>query len=244
MAIAVALIFIAYMLVALISPITLAHAYNNINHNLSIKYYEKAYRRTKDVDDLYNLVNQSIEFKKDKKLVKYFPMLESHDKYEALIKYIDTRNYDSESSLESNVFSSREDNRLKTRYVSVLIKTDPEAAFDYAYQDMMNEDSREDYDFALVGLSADITVVKNYMDSTFVGDLVVYYNEVKEKYETSKSADDKFDEALLCYRSLSICQFMLLIDRSGVEGLDSVALGADKDNLTHDFGILLADGEE
>ena len=243
-AVMVAIIFVVYLFIALFSPITLAHMYNNINHNLSLKYYEKVYLKSKELDDLYNLVNKSIEFDNDDKLVKYYPILESHEDYDELIAYLDKTNYDANDTVESNLFRSKEENRLKSRYVSALVKSKPESAFKYAYDDMKNSGSRAEYNFISVGLTDDIDSVVEYMTPAYVTDLYSYYNYLKSEYNASKSGSDKFKQTLLCYRSLTACRYMILLDRCGVEMIDRASLNSDKASLTEEFNDLIAIGEE
>ncbi len=231
----VALLFFVYFLIAIFSPITLAKGYNNINHNLSIKYYAKNYEKTNNSSDLYILVNKAVEFKKDKTIVKYYPMLEEDSKYDVLIEYVNGINYEQDGAVEGNVFRSNEDNRLKCRYVKALSTSDAEKAYQYAKDDLADVESRADLNFVYAGFSTVIDNVVELFDTQAVDDIIAYYNDIKGDFEDKKSTNNDYDNARYSYKALEICQFLLLLDQKEVEGIDATSMNADKIALSNAF---------
>ena len=138
-----------------LAPETVAKSCESLGFDsLSLKMYERTYKKDKTINNLHRVVDKSILFGGDETLLKYYPEFESHKDYEKFIQALDEANYDENAKVIVNLKLSNEGNRLKTRYVSALAKDDFEKAFTYAANDLFGINVLEDdFHYCIVGLA-------------------------------------------------------------------------------------------
>ena len=231
------LIVIVYFIVGALSPISLAKMYENVNSNISIKYYIKNYEKNKNINNLYAVVDKSISMDKDDVLIEYYPLLLQDEGYTELINNVNELNYDENASVKQNLFLSNEDNRLKTRYVSALSEQDTIKAFEFAYDDFKNNTDN----FAFIGLRNVIESIISMFDSNVVNGIVNRFNDLIDEYDTIKNNQDisTYEKAYQCYNCLEICQFILLLGDNNINIIDSDIFNQHKSNLATDLSIYI-----
>ncbi len=83
-------ILLTYLMIALISPKTMAEGYGKLgNYKLSVKYYEKQYNKTEEISDLYVLVTAIDEKQDYTKAQEYTAELISHPNFDKFCKIQD-----------------------------------------------------------------------------------------------------------------------------------------------------------
>ena len=231
------LIVIVYFIVGALSPISLAKMYENVNSNISIKYYIKNYEKNKNINNLYAVVDKSISMDKDDVLIEYYPLLLQDEGYTELINNVNELNYDENASVKQNLFLSNEDNRLKTRYVSALSERDTIKAFEFAYDDFKNNTDN----FAFIGLRNVIGSIIPMFDNNVVNGIVNRFNDLIDEYDTIKNNQDvsTYEKAYQCYNCLEICQFILLLGDNNINIIDSDIFNQHKSNLATDLSIYI-----
>lgn len=231
------LIVIVYFIVGALSPISLAKMYENVNSNISIKYYIKNYEKNKNINNLYAVVDKSISMDKDDVLIEYYPLLLQDEGYTELINNINELNYNENASVKQNLFLSNEDNRLKTRYVSALSEKDAIEAFEFAYDDFKNNVSN----FVFIGLRNVIGSIVPMFDNNVVNGIVNRFNDLIDEYDTIKNNQDvsTYEKAYQCYNCLEICQFILLLGDNNINIIDSDIFNQHKSNLATDLSIYI-----
>lgn len=231
------LIVIVYFIVGALSPISLAKMYENVNSNISIKYYIKNYERNKNINNLYAVVDKSISMDKDDVLIEYYPLLLQDEGYTELINNVNELNYDENASVKQNLFLSNEDNRLKTRYVSALSEQDTIKAFKFAYDDFKNNTDN----FAFIGLRNVIESIIPMFDSSVVEAIINRFNNLISNYDNIKDNQDvsTYEKAYQCYNCLEICQFILLLGDNNINIIDSDIFNQHKSNLATDLSIYI-----
>ena len=194
----------------------------------SFYFYEKAYHKSTDINNIYTLVNKAIDFKIDKKVVQYYEKLSSHDRYGEFIDFINEHNYSQDSSVLVNSMLTNEDNRLKTRYVTSLANIDLDKAFKYAIDDLfatsITSDNNPNINFVLAGLYEYINAdnIKYFeatayaKDNTLVADKIMQtYLDLSQEYERIKAELPNANYLLAVYsgKLVDMCQTMILIDK-------------------------------
>lgn len=231
------LVVIIYFIIGALSPISLAKMYENVNTNISIKYYVKNYEKNKNINDLYAVVDKSIFMDKNDVLIDYYPLLLQDEGYVELIKKVNELNYDENASVKQNLFLSNEDNRLKTRYVSALSEKDTTKAFEFAYEDFKSTTSN----FAFVGLREVIKDIVPMFDSNVVANIVNRFNNEIDSYNSIKNSQDvsTYQKAYQCYNCLEICQFILLLGDNNIDITDENIFVQHKSNLATDLSTYI-----
>lgn len=231
-----------------LAPETVAKSCESLGFDsLSLKMYERTYKKDKTINNLHRVVDKSILFGGDETLLKYYPEFESHKDYEKFIQALDEANYDENAKVIVNLKLSNEGNRLKTRYVSALAKDDFEKAFTYAANDLFGINVLEDdFHYCIVGLAKYL----NRANAELFGDVekgqggkpvgeIIYerYVELKTLYDNS-TFESNYEAAVMSSRLIDMLQFMLLIDST------TDAYAYNKVALTNDLEAIFADYKE
>lgn len=205
----------------LLAPKALAEGAENLGlYSFSINMYEQNYKKNKNIESLYLLVDKAILFDAKEKIIDYYPTLQSHSKYNQYIEALDIVNYDANRSVLTNLAMSNCDNRLKSRYVKALASKDFETAFLYAKSDLLAIDTDSaKINFIYTGLA---TYIDNSNASMFVNDYdgVVVSTKIKEVYEAiysryqlEKTTNTKYQNAVISNKLVDIMQFMIHINK-------------------------------
>lgn len=227
--------------------------------NLSLSAYEYNYQTTEDINDLYLLLNKSIQAKNSEYIVKSYENLQRQSDYEDFIKFVENRGINNCASTLEMLYLSNEDNYLKGKYVIALkdFKGD-DIAFNFAFGDLNARvvttsadrinfvlgyyisSLKNSDDFALI--SAD---VKDAIYNYFMGCYNIYQTEIinlKIKDETSVNETyllDKFNLLKLNYRLTDIYYAMSTIDIAVGMGRDMASVKEIAETLSKDFPNLL-----
>ena len=231
-----------------LAPETVAKSCESLGFDsLSLKMYERTYKKDKTINNLHRVVNKSILFGDDKTLIKYYPEFESHEDYDKFIKALDEANYDEKAKVIVNLKLSNEGNRLKTRYVSALAKDDFDKAFTYAANDLFSTNVLEDnFHYCIVGLAKYITQsnaelfgdVEKGQGGISVGEIIYErYTELKTFYDNS-TFESNYKAAVMSSKLIDMVQFMLLIESK------TDACAYDRVALTNDLEAIFADYKE
>lgn len=108
------------------SPVSLARFTSSLGLNgVSTYYYERAYQKTGDINTLYHLLNKNIATANEEKIVINFERLfdSGAQKYYDFIDYINEYNLSSSIDPQLKLYVANEDGRLKSRYVTALMRT-------------------------------------------------------------------------------------------------------------------------
>lgn len=240
-AILIALLMGGYFLLVTVYPGSLASFYQNINKNASLKYYERAYLKNKNINNLYMLVDKAIEFERDNVLIKYFPELLNSENYLDFIIEVNAHNYNEENDVSVNLFMLNEDNRLKTRYVKALVKTDAKKAFDFAFADLdggAEVIGLDNVNFVCSGLVNNITDVKEYFTGEEIDTLSNFYTLIKQAKEQNTNYSN-LKQANYTYKTLEVCRFLILLSENEVGSFDRQALLLESEALFTELNTLL-----
>ena len=150
LAIIFVLIFAFIFYASIFAPLTMAKFTGSLGmKNASLYYSTVQYRRDKNINLLYIVINKSIELKKYKNIEKYCEDLFEKQEYYDFIAYVETKNInDVANSNSSNIDKinlmislSNEDMYLKNKYVDALIhRNKVEYAYEFAKNDLQSLD--------------------------------------------------------------------------------------------------------
>jgi len=102
-------------------PAKLGEIANSVGlNNISVFYYNKAYEKTGDINDLYRLLNQSIIAKNNEKIITSFESLYADSSYESFISYINEYYLNTTDNIILKTHLVNEDDRLKNHYIKAL----------------------------------------------------------------------------------------------------------------------------
>lgn len=139
----VVLSIISFIILTLFSPITVARTASSLGlDNISLSYYQKAYDKSQDVNDLYNMLNKAITVNNYSKVVCGFETLynEGNEDYYDFIDYINNFNLTSVNGMLLKTYVFNEDARLKSHYVNALINNQQtEDALLFAVEDLQTD---------------------------------------------------------------------------------------------------------
>lgn len=134
---------ISFIILTLFSPITVARTASSLGlDNISLSYYQKAYDKSQDVNDLYNMLNKAITVNNYSKVVCGFETLynEGNEDYYDFIDYINNFNLTSVNGMLLKTYVFNEDARLKSHYVNALINNQQtEDALLFAVEDLQTD---------------------------------------------------------------------------------------------------------
>ena len=137
------LAIISLSLFTYFSPVTLARVASSLGlDNTSIFYYELAYDKSEDINDLYNLLNKTIAVSNEEKIINNFELLYNNgsQNYYNFIAYINQFNLNSTTNNNLKLYLTNEDARLKSRYVTALTRQNfNSVAINFALADLNNE---------------------------------------------------------------------------------------------------------
>ncbi|MGD9901340.1 MAG: hypothetical protein AB7S44_02250 [Spirochaetales bacterium] len=171
-------------LITLFSPVTLARFTSSLGlDNASIFYYELAYNKSDDINDLYNLLNKTIAVSNEEKIITNFELLYDNGStnYYAFIDYINTFNLASTTNNSLRLYLTNEDARLKGRYVLALArKGETTSALDFAIEDLASEQIENIY------------MPINFIINAYLGELI------------AQNADSSIYNALRSYEYMSL----------------------------------------
>ena len=138
-------------LFTLFNPISLAKLTSSLGLNsLSVYYYELSYKKTEDINDLYSLLNKTMQIRDYEKIISNFELLYNNgsEEYYILINELNEQVLTNNSINQARMYIVNEDRYLKSRYVSALCRiNEKEKALQFAFDDFLNENftSIEDY---------------------------------------------------------------------------------------------------
>lgn len=240
-AILLALLVGGYFLLVTVYPESLASFYQNINKGASLKYYERAYWKNKNINTLYALVDKSIQFERDDMLIKYFPELLSNENYLDFIIEANAHNYNEENDISVNLFLLNEDNRLKTRYVKALVKSDAQEAFDFAISDLdsaMENIGLDNINFVCSGLVNNIKEVKEFFEVEDTETLSNFYTLLKQAKDQNTNYSN-LKQANYVYKTMEVCQFLILLSQNEVGDFNEQTLISEREVLFSELNALL-----
>jgi|GEM_PF-5292606 hypothetical protein len=221
-------------------PSSLAKASSSLGlEHISVYYYEKAYNKTQDINDLYNLLNKNISLKQNNKIIQNFETLYNNgsNKYYNFIEYINNYNLNTTNNLSLKMYLANEDARLKDRYVKALMQTDnQQKALDFAINDFLNEEfnNMQDYNkinyivntylFSLTNQNAndeayDVFYSYQYEDNqniNFFYQAFSYYNNIKaiytQNYQVEATQQERLQLAVTANKLFEIANSLVLLD--------------------------------
>ena len=222
--------------------------------NVSLSAYEYNYKMTGNINDLYLLVNKSIQAKNDEYIVKSYEMLERQEDYYHFIAFLENQHLNNCVSTLEMLYVSNEDNYLKGKYVVSLknFKSSNDA-FEYSYK-CLNEaiitSSKDRVNFVIgyyistLNESKDFeyitTEVKDNIYSYFENLYIIYSNELDElKVDNEFYLASKFNLLKLNYRLNDIYYAMKQIDNIVSMERDMSNLDSISTKLREDFPKLL-----
>lgn len=187
------------LLLGIFSPITMAKAFEGINGNISIYFYKSNYEKTKDIKDLYMVVNKSIKFENNLSIVEYFPKLLKEPRYDEFMDAVDDSNT-KEGSMLQKVMLSNEDNRLKIRYVRALMSVNmADESFRFAISDFEDPDN-----FVIAGLVE--FVGANTLNMQEYNAIYLRLEAFEQSYN---NATTDFERAKMSRKALEVAQFLV-----------------------------------
>ena len=228
--------------------------------NASLSAYEYNYQNSKDINDLYLLLNKSIVAKNSEYIVKSYETLERRSEYDDFIKFVENRNIDNCSSTLEMLYLSNEDNYLKGKYVLALKKfKGADVALKYAYEDLAKREVKTSGDRVNFVLGYFISSLKdadefNILTAEIKTDIYNYFNQLYDIYQTEivnlkiKTDEgtfnetyllDKFNLLKLNYRLTDIFYAMNTIDLAVGMGVDLTEAKERVEVLSKDFPNLL-----
>lgn len=228
--------------------------------NASLSAYEYNYQNSKDINDLYLLLNKSISAKNSEYIVKSYEALEMQSDYEDFIKFIEARNIDNCASTLEMLYVSNEDNYLKGKYVLALKKfKSADLAFKYAYENLKLvkvETSADRANFVLGYFISSLESEKDFevITAEAKSDIYNYFNQLYSIYQTEiinlkiKTDEgsinetyllDKFNLLKLNYRLTDIFYAMNAVDLAVGMDVDLTSAKNGVEVLRKDFPNLL-----
>ncbi len=228
------------------SPKTVANIAEDMGYyDYSVAMYAKHYKKNKNINNLYLLVNKAIIYNQGKVVVEYAPKLFEHAKYAELIETLDRENYSEEDSVLTNLKLSNSDNRLKSRFVKYLAKDAFEEAFDFSFDDFAESNVDKDINFTFVGLAsyinsdnAELFVADAKQHGGKTASIMIYdkYQELKAIYQNDKASNSFYINATLSSKLVDMLQFMILLDsKTTGETYDNDALQADINTIFAEY---------
>jgi hypothetical protein len=240
-------------LFTLFSPISLAKISSSLGfNNLSVYYYELSYKKTEDINDLYNLLNKTIQIKNDEKIVSNFELLykDGSGEYYNFVNGINEQVLTNNSNNEFRMHIANEDRYLKSKYVSALYKINQkEKALQFAYNDFLNEEfsSVEDYDkinfiitsyiFELNYSSGeDYNVFDNYTagefeNFDFFNTAISYYNNIKNiyllEYDEQADGNEALKLMVVADKLTQVASTIIFLDEALSKAIDTSVFDAD-----------------
>lgn len=151
LAVVFVLIFAFIFYASIFSPQSMAKFTGSLGmKNASLYYSTVQYKRDKNINSLYIVINKSIELKKYNNIEKYCDILFEKQDYYDFIAYVEAKNINDVANGNSSsidkinlmISLSNEDMYLKNKYVDALIhKNKVEQAFEFAKSDLQTLDS-------------------------------------------------------------------------------------------------------
>lgn len=228
--------------------------------NVSLSAYEYNYQSSKDINDLYLLLNKSISAKNSEYIVKAYETLERQSEYENFIKFVEGRNIDRCSSTLEMLYLSNEDNYLKGKYVLALKSfKGADVSLKYAYEDLGKRQVTTSGDRANFVLGYFISSLKSagefeILTAKMKADIYSYFDALYGIYQTEivnlkiKTDEGSFNESYLIdkfnllklnYRLTDIYYAMSAVDLAVGMGVDLAEAKARVEVLSKDFPNLL-----
>lgn len=210
--------------------------------NLAVKMYERNYKQDKTIQNLYLLTSKSATYNLDEYVVKYAKELFENQDYQTFIQSIDEANYDENATVLANLKMSNTNNRLKTKYVKSLAKSNFDEAFLYALQDFQVENVLgQNVCFAFIGLANFITddnaqkFNEQYLDTTASSLISQKFEQIYSLYNTEKATSNNYVNAVRSSKCLDMIQFMLLIEEKTNCEYDTVSLQSMRQTLLAEY---------
>jgi len=151
LAVVFVLIFAFIFYASIFSPQSMAKFTGSLGmKNASLYYSTVQYKRDKNINSLYIVINKSIELKKYNNIEKYCDILFEKQDYYDFIAYVEAKNINDVANGNSSsidkinlmISLSNEDMYLKNKYVDALIhKNKVEQAFEFAKSDLQTLDT-------------------------------------------------------------------------------------------------------
>ena len=135
-----ALTIIIFSLLCLCAPRAMAQFSSSLGMDkVETYFYTADYAKNGDINSLYRVVVNNYNMGNYDKVEKFYEELEDHEKYEEFIDYVDCENSKVDTTALSKSALLNEDNYLKNRYVTALIKNNKiDKAFTYAVEHFKN----------------------------------------------------------------------------------------------------------
>lgn len=232
----------------LFAPKFVAEKSENLGlNNLAIAMYERDYKKNTSVKTLYTLVDKGATFGYDNVVVKYGAKLFENENYFEYISAIDEANFDENEKVLVNLKLSNADNRLKTKYVKSLAKTDFDSAFDYARLDLKESDMTKEYiNFIMAGLVNSITSdnsskFNESIDGVATSSLIkTKFDELHTVYEGYKASSSNYQNAVRSSKCIDMIQFMLYLEDKTECGYNETELKATLQTLFSEYKTYIA----
>ena len=214
---------VTFSLLCLCSPKSIAQFSASLGLNRAETYfYTVDYSRHGDIDSLYKVVVNNYNLKNYEKVERYYERLESHDRYEELICFINSQNINVSASKLAKSALLNEDNYLKNRYVISLINNGKvDKAFTYAVEHFKNY---KDY------------TLDNSGTYLFYNLVSLNKNDVYQKFANNYGFDNPLYDELTEYVEQCIVQFENGFDPEFNAELDSAKLLALNNRINQAFG--------
>lgn len=171
-----------YGVLHLFFPIRLSNFYYSMGaNNMSVKYLEQSYNKTKDYNQLYSLVNLTIKTKNHNGVKKHYEKFYNNDNYASFVLSVDEKNLNSSNlvSVKSTLYS--EDNYLKNKYILSLIELNmQQQAFNFAQESSTLQVSEED-----IGIYIYYNIFLNKQNFSNLNNLIKFSKDLKEYYQSN-----------------------------------------------------------
>ena len=198
-----ALIFlfgIVSLIMHLCFPFTMGKMFYKLGaDDTALTYFEKDYKKSKNYDELYTILNLSIKLNKNEKVVSYFEKFVSDENYSEYVTNIDNQNLNlSETDfVKSKLYS--EDNYLKNRYVLALSKLgEYKKAFEYAKEHtsfLLSTENVSPYLFTFISTVECFNSTEQ--SSETIDDMYNYFNNVFEAFKSNYTSANKIHTFVL-----------------------------------------------
>ncbi|MDR0850549.1 MAG: hypothetical protein LBN07_03635 [Christensenellaceae bacterium] len=220
------------LLLGIFSPITMAKIFDGVNGNISLYFYKSNYEKTKNINDLYLVVNKSIQFKNDLSIVECFPILLREPRYDEFMDFLN-ENSTKEGTMLQKVMLSNEDNRLKSRYVRALVSINMlDEAFRFAVTDLSDPDN-----FVISSLVE--FVGENTLEADNYDSIYLRLDAFEQSYN---AAVTDFERAKMSRKAYEAAQFLVVV-YDYIDALGFVAkaqIEAKRDSFSVIFNTLIS----
>ena len=236
-------------------------------NNISVFYYNRAYEKSGDINDLYRLLNQSVIAKNNEKIIESFESLYNEPTYENFILYINDYYLSTTTNVMLKTHLVNEDARLKNHYIKALTSLNQNdkamlfmiddiqntefntindynkltfLANSYVYELMQQNVATQEYEIFISFILEDEEI--NYLQNA-----MNLYNEIKLVYDfeliVREENANSFELIVICEHLLNMANTILYVDEILNSSIDTTVLQSHISDYNIQFELLKSELE-